>query len=169
LFVNVSARAIVSERFIAGLPTHLAGVVVELSEDPDGVDPASVLASVAGLRARGARIALDDVGAGSQEFARLATLRPDVLKVDRSLVVGCATDVAQTAVLLALVTYARQLELMVCAEGVEDVEDLLHLAELGVTHAQGVLLAAPGEVWNPQVPLVIGPRRFQTTTTPMGQ
>ncbi|HST85091.1 MAG TPA: bifunctional diguanylate cyclase/phosphodiesterase [Kineosporiaceae bacterium] len=166
LFVNVSARAIVSERFIAGLPIHLSGVVVELSEDPDGVDPEAVLASVAVLRARGARIALDDVGAGSHEFARLATLRPDVLKVDRSLVAGCSTDAARTAVLLALLTYAHRLDLTVCAEGVEEVDDLLHLAELGVTHVQGLLLAAPGQSWSPQVPLVIGPNRFQRPSAP---
>jgi diguanylate cyclase (GGDEF)-like protein len=166
LFVNVSARAIVSERFICGLPIHLRGVVFELSEDPDGVDPAAVLASVAVLRDRGARIAIDDLGAGSHEFARLATLRPDVLKVDRSLVVGCATDAAQTAVLLALVTYAGRLDLTVCAEGVEDVDDLLHLVELGVTHVQGVLLAAPGQTWSPQIPLVIGPRRFPRPSAP---
>ena len=43
------------------------------------------LRAVAALRARGARIALDDIGAGSQEFARLATLRPDVIKIDADL------------------------------------------------------------------------------------
>jgi len=156
LFVNVSARAVVSERFLSGLPTQLHGVVIELSEDPDGIQPAVVAGAVAALRARGARIALDDVGAGSQEFARLATLRPDVIKVDRSLVAGCATDATQTAVLFALVTYARRLGLTVCAEGVEQLDDLLQLADIGVTHAQGHLLALPGRTWQPQLPLVIG-------------
>ena len=166
LFVNVSARAVISERFLAGLPTHLPGVVVELSEDPGGVDPAAVAAAVAALRARGARIALDDVGAGSQEFARLATLRPDVIKVDRTLVAGCYGDDTRTAILFALVTYARRLGLSVCAEGVEEVDDLLHLAEIGVTHAQGYLLAVPGQTWQPEVPLLIGPRRFTRPISP---
>jgi EAL domain-containing protein (putative c-di-GMP-specific phosphodiesterase class I) len=154
--VNVSARAVVSERFLAGLPTHLHGVVIELSEDPDGIQPAAVAGALAELRARGARIALDDVGAGSQEFARLATLRPDVIKVDRSLVAGCSTDATRTAVLFALVTYAHRLGLTVCAEGVEQLDDLLHLAEIGVTHAQGHLIAFPGRTWQPQLPLMIG-------------
>jgi diguanylate cyclase (GGDEF)-like protein len=156
LFVNVSARAVISERFLAGLPTHLHGVVLELSEDPDGIQPAAVVGAVRALRARGARIALDDVGAGSQEFARLATLRPDVIKVDRSLVAGCATDTTRTAVLFALVTYAHRLGVTVCAEGVEDLDDLLHLADIGVTHAQGHLLAMPGRTWQPRLPLMMG-------------
>jgi diguanylate cyclase (GGDEF)-like protein len=157
LFVNVSARAVISERFLSGLPTRLPGVVVELSEDPGGVEPVAVAKAVAALRAKGARIALDDLGAGGQEFARLVALRPDVIKVDRSLVTGCATDGTRTAVLLALVTYAERLGLSICAEGVEQVDDLLQLVELGITHAQGHLLAVPGQGWDPVVPLVVRP------------
>jgi diguanylate cyclase (GGDEF)-like protein len=147
LYVNVSARALTSERFLVGLPTRLEGVVIELSEDPDDVELSLVADAVSRLRGRGARIALDDVGAGAQEFARLARLRPDIIKVDRSLVAGCAADPGCTAVLRALVTYAGQLGLTVCAEGVEDMADLHHLAALGVTHAQGFLLARPGRIW----------------------
>jgi len=155
LYVNVSARAVTSERFLAGLPEHLPGVVIEISEDPDDVALASVAQAVAILRARGARIALDDVGAGAQEFARLATLRPDIIKVDRSLVAGCADDAGCSAVLSALVTYANELGLTVCAEGVEDNADLVHLLTLGITHAQGYLLARPGQSWQQQITVPI--------------
>jgi diguanylate cyclase (GGDEF)-like protein len=92
LYVNVSARALTSERFLAGLPERLDGVVVELGENVDGVELDELAVVVARLRTRGARMALDDVGAGAQEFARLARLRPDVVKIDRSLVSGCAHD-----------------------------------------------------------------------------
>jgi diguanylate cyclase (GGDEF)-like protein len=159
LYVNVSARAVTSERLLAGLPARLDGVVVELSEDPDDVELSKVADAVSLLRGRGARIALDDVGAGAQEFARLARLRPDIIKVDRSLVAGCAGDTGCTAVLRALVTYAGQLGLTVCAEGVEDIADLQHLAALGVTHAQGYLLARPGRTWPHQI-TVLGSAAF---------
>ena len=92
-------------------------------------------------------MALDDVGAGAQEFARLAALRPDVVKVDRSLVSGCSRDPGRTAVLCGLVTFAGHLGLSVCAEGVEDVADLDHLVSLGVSHVQGYLLAKPAPGW----------------------
>jgi diguanylate cyclase (GGDEF)-like protein len=147
LYVNVSAPALVSPRFLTGLPARLDGVVVELSEDPGQVAPADVAAALDVLRARGARIALDDIGAGAQEFARLAVLRPDVIKVDGSLVNGCATDPGRSAVLRGLVTYAEHLGLAVVAEGVEDVADLDHLVSLGVSHVQGYLLARPAPGW----------------------
>ena len=144
LYVNVSARALTSERFLAGLPARLDGVVIELGENVDDVELERVADVTAQLRARGARVALDDVGAGAQEFARLARLRPDVVKIDRSLVSGCAHDRGSAAVLRALVSYARDLRLTLCAEGVEDPADLRQLMALGVTHAHGYLLGRPG-------------------------
>jgi len=160
LFVNVSARALVSERFLAGLPLELDGVVIELCENTDDIELRLVADAVSRLRARGARIALDDVGAGAQEFARLAQLRPDIVKIDRSLVRGCAFDRGSAALLRALVTYAGEMRLELCAEGVEDAADLRQLVSLGVTHAQGYLLGRPGAEWRGQVTPV------QTVTLP---
>jgi diguanylate cyclase (GGDEF)-like protein len=150
LYLNVTARALISGRFLAGLPHRLNGIVLELSESSDDIDLAAVAEVIEGLRARGARIALDDVGAdaGAQEFARLAALRPDIIKIDRSLVHGCATDPGRTAVLRALVTYAEELGLTTCAEGVEDLDDLRHLAAIGITYAQGYLLARTSNDWH---------------------
>jgi diguanylate cyclase (GGDEF)-like protein len=145
IYVNVSARALTSERFLAGLPARLDGVVVELSENVDDVGLAELADVASRLRARGARIALDDVGAGAQEFARLARLRPDIVKIDRSLVSGCAYDRGNAAVLRALVTYAEDMHLTLCAEGVEDAADLRQLMAIGITHAQGYLLGRPGD------------------------
>jgi diguanylate cyclase (GGDEF)-like protein len=153
LYVNVTPRALTSGRFLAGLPTRLTGIVFELSETSDDVDLMTLSHAVTRLRATGARIALDDVGAGAgaQEFARLAALRPDIIKIDRSLVHGCAEDAGRTAVLRALVTYARDLGVATCAEGVEDVEDLRHLTTLGITHVQGYLLARASSNWHRQI------------------
>jgi diguanylate cyclase (GGDEF)-like protein len=147
LYVNVSARTITSERFLGGLPARLEGVVVELCENTDDVELGRVAEAAARLRSRGARIALDDVGAGAQEFARLSALRPDIVKIDRSLVSGCAHDRGKAALLRALVSYADEMGLSVCGEGVEDTGDLHQLTALGVTHAQGYLLGRPGPQW----------------------
>jgi EAL domain-containing protein (putative c-di-GMP-specific phosphodiesterase class I) len=114
----------------------------------DDVELDEVASVTARLRARGARLALDDVGAGAQEFARLARLRPDVVKIDRSLVSGCSDNPGNAAVLRALVSYAQDMRLTLCAEGVENVADLRQLMALGVTHAQGYLLGRPG-TWHP--------------------
>jgi diguanylate cyclase (GGDEF)-like protein len=148
LYVNVTARALISERFLEGLPLGLQGIVFELGEDPSDIELGRMTGMIALLRERGARIALDDVGAGGEDFARLARLRPDIIKIDRSLVDGCAQDAGRTAVLRALLTYADQFGLITCAEGVESVADLEHLRLLGITHAQGYLLARPSSTWH---------------------
>ncbi|GLY14647.1 hypothetical protein Kisp01_16620 [Kineosporia sp. NBRC 101677] len=148
LYVNASARALMSARMRTGLPDDLSGVVVELSEDPGDVDMGDLMRAVNDLRDRGAGIALDDVGAGALEFARLAMLQPDMVKIDRTLVVGCSTDIGRTAVLKGLVTYAEGLGSLLCAEGPETAADLGHLAALGVTHAQGNIFAPAKAGWH---------------------
>ena len=147
LYVNVSTTALASARFWAGLPMRLDGVVVELGEDQEILDVAVLASHVRRLRARGARIALDDLGAGAGEFSRLSALRPDVVKIDRSVVDGCASDTGRSAVIRALATYAEHLGATVCAEGVETQADLEHLAAVGIAHAQGYLFARPGRDW----------------------
>ena len=148
LYVNASARALMSPRMRTGLPNDLSGVVVEIGEDPGGVDTSDLLRVLNDLRERGAGIALDDVGAGALEFERLAVLQPDMVKIDRTLVVGCSRDEGRTAVLRGLVTYAEGVDALLCAEGAETAADLGHLAALGVTHAQGNLLAPPKPGWH---------------------
>lgn len=147
LYVNASAAGLTSDRFWAHLPARLDGLVVELTEDLEHIDAVNLADAVQRLRSRGARVALDDLGAGGGEFYRLAALHPDIVKADRSLVHGCSIQPGQSAVLHALVTYARELGVEVCAEGVEDIADLDHLSALGITLAQGYLLGRPGPPW----------------------
>ncbi len=90
-----------------------------MTERGGGSDLDDLARHVERLRSRGAGIALDDLAAGTAEFATLA----------------------------ALVGYARYLGMATCAEGVEDAADLAHLVGLGVTHAQGFLLARPRSSW----------------------
>jgi GAF domain-containing protein len=99
------------------------------------------------LRARGARIALDDAGngyAGLQEIIRVA---PDILKLDRSLVDGVHEDPHRFALLEALISFSSTTRAAVCAEGVETLEDLAVLSGMDVTYAQGWALARPDVPW----------------------
>ncbi len=168
LYVNASARALMSARMRTGLPDNLSGVTIELSEDPGDVDMNDLVRVVNDLRDRGAGIALDDVGAGALEFSRLAMLQPDMVKIDRSLVVGCATDAGRTAVLRGLVAYAEDLEVLLCAEGPETAADLGHLATLGVTHAQGNVFSPAKPGWHRVLTPVPGfvPARVQVLDPP---
>ncbi|MCD5315331.1 EAL domain-containing protein [Kineosporia babensis] len=166
LYVNASARALMTARMRTGLPDDLSGVVIELSEDPGDVDMNDLVRVVNDLRDRGAGIALDDVGAGALEFSRLAMLQPDMVKIDRTLVVGCASDPGRTAVLRGLVTYAQELKVLLCAEGPETAADLGHLAALGVTHAQGNILSPAKPGWHRVLTPIAG---FTSAPAPVQQ
>jgi diguanylate cyclase (GGDEF)-like protein len=147
LHVNASTSAMRSERFWALVPEDLSGIVVEISEQYDGADLPSLCDAVARLRQRGAQIAADDLGSGSHELLRLAALQPDVLKLDRSLVSGCAVDVGQQAVIRGGLAFAQSLGSVLCAEGVDNLEDLEYLRSAGVRRAQCFLLGKPSENW----------------------
>ena len=99
------------------------------------------------LRARGARIALDDAGNGYAGLQQIIRVAPDILKLDRSLVDGVHDDPHRFALLEALISFSSTTRAAVCAEGVETLEDLAVLAALDVTYAQGWVLARPGAPW----------------------
>jgi PAS domain S-box-containing protein len=95
------------------------------------------------VRKRGVRLAVDDTGAGYASLSHVLQLRPDIIKLDRSLVAHLTTDPARRALVTALVLLALELGASVTAEGVETEIELETLAVLGVDHVQGYLLARP--------------------------
>lgn len=102
---------------------------------------------LAELRARGARVALDDAGAGYAGLQQLIRVAPDILKIDRSLVHGAHADPSRYALLEALVSFAGTTGAAVCGEGVEDLADLHALSDLDATYAQGYALGRPADPW----------------------
>ncbi|RLV48547.1 phosphodiesterase [Nocardioides mangrovicus] len=143
LFVNVSERAVRSTRFWNLVPDDLAGVVIELVEQRDGLSEAELREILGRFRSRGARIALDDVGSSATDFARIASLRPDVAKIDRSLVTDCDQSAARIDVLRMLVRFARAQGAEVVVEGIETPGELEVVRGIGATYAQGYLLGRP--------------------------
>jgi EAL domain-containing protein (putative c-di-GMP-specific phosphodiesterase class I) len=95
------------------------------------------------LRARGARIAVDDAGAGYAGFTQLVRVRPDVIKLDRSLVAGVDADPLKAAVVRAFVHFADSAQAVVCAEGIETAAELHTITSLGANSGQGFLLGRP--------------------------
>ncbi len=150
LYVNVSERAMRSTRFWGDLPDDLAGVVMELHEDRDGLDDATVRDYLDRFRQRGARIGMDDLGVRATDLARVVTLEPDVVKIDRSLVAGCDVNGGQADVVRMLVDFARSRGVDVCVEGVETVGELAVVRDAGATLVQGYLVARPSPQWQQQ-------------------
>ena len=147
LAVNVSPRVLAHPLVCAALPEDLSSIVVELTEHELFGAEDDLASRLAGLRARGARIALDDAGAGYAGLQQLIAVAPDILKLDRSLVHGANAEPAKLALLEAMISFASSTGAAVCGEGVEDLDDLRALADLDATYAQGFALARPAPPW----------------------
>jgi diguanylate cyclase (GGDEF)-like protein len=148
--VNLSAQTFADpdlpaylDTLCGGVRTPGAGLLVELTETAALADAPAVAAVAAALRARGARIALDDFGSGFATFGYLQRLAVDVLKVDGGFVRDLTAGPNQRIV-ASMVSLARSLELPVIAEQVETPEALRLLVDMGVDHVQGYLLGRPG-------------------------
>lgn len=118
-------------------------IVVELTEHARIADYEAVQAVLSPLRERGIRLAIDDTGAGFASLSHVLKLRPDIIKVDRSLIVGIETDPARRALVTSLVQLGRETGARITAEGVETSRELQTLASLGADCGQGYLLGRP--------------------------
>lgn len=137
-------RWLLQEIAAAGLDP--SRVTAEITESSLIADPIAAAARLACLRAAGVRIAVDDFGTGYASLAWLTTLPLDILKIDRGLIQDLVGGRRAQIVVKAMIALARELELHVLVEGVEDPEQLALLKEWGCDSYQGFLGAkAMGE------------------------
>lgn len=92
---------------------------------------------VGGLQDLGVTVAVDGFGSGFSSLSRLRRLRVGLLKIARPLVAGLGRDADDTAVVEAIVQMAHTLGIQTVAEGVETLEQLGRLSDLGCDFAQG--------------------------------
>lgn len=147
LFVNVLPRHLACPEVLAVRDLLPARVVLELTEQEAIADVDAVRADLEEWTGRGARVALDDVGAGYAGLQQVVHLQPEFLKLDRSLIVGIDGDRVRQAMVASLLGFAGEVGTTIIAEGVETTAELRWLRDAGVHLAQGYLLARPGEPW----------------------
>lgn len=132
--------------FLAALREHgiePEATTVEVVEAAPVGAPARLARGVHLLRREGVRIALDDVGQGFANHRMLLLLRPDLLKLDRYVVRGVASDRHRRALASSVLHLARGIGGELVAEGVETEGQLDALRLLGVELFQGFLLGRP--------------------------
>jgi EAL domain-containing protein (putative c-di-GMP-specific phosphodiesterase class I) len=95
------------------------------------------------LRERGFLVVLDDVGAGHSNLDRIPLFRPDVIKIDRSLITGVDGDFYKQETFKSLVSLARRIGALVVAEGIETEAEAVTVLELGADLLQGFFLSRP--------------------------
>jgi diguanylate cyclase (GGDEF)-like protein len=147
LSFNLSASALMSDAAIAALPADLSDIVIEITENERVGDDERLATRLEPLRKRGARIAVDDAGAGYSGLQQVMRIQPDIIKLDRSLVANVDSDPAKAALIDSFVRFARRTGASVCAEGIETPDELKVLADLDVTYGQGFGLARPAAPW----------------------
>ena len=74
-------------------------------------------------------------------------VRPDIVKLDRNLTKAIHADPARMVLVESFVRFARRTGAIVCAEGIESLDDLAVLGDLDVQWGQGYALARPAEPW----------------------
>lgn len=120
-------------------------IVVEITERDLMGDPAGLLRAAEHARNLGWRVAIDDVGADSTSLALIPLLRPDVIKLDMTIVQGRSTD--ETAAIVAAVTAEAECTgALVLAEGIETDRHEGYARDMGAVLGQGYLYGQPGSL-----------------------
>lgn len=151
VFVNVLPRTIGDE---AGLDAWLQAVllaadvapeqiVFELVESQQLADVGALRRLVEKLHSHGIRVALDDFGSGFNNLVGLIEVAPDYIKLDKSLVDDLIQDKRKWNLIANLVDSAKESNIEVIAEGVEDQETAAILTGVGVDYLQGYYIGYP--------------------------
>ena len=119
-------------------------LVLEMTEGSALRDHEQVAGCLRPLRERGARLAIDDIGAAYAGLSRVVLLEPELMKLDRSVVTGVSEDPNRRALIGRLVAFSQDVGIEVIAEGIETTADLEALRSLSVPYGQGFLLGRPG-------------------------
>jgi diguanylate cyclase (GGDEF)-like protein len=150
LSVNVSARQILDGDIVALVDDVLTAsglepesLWLEITESVMMADTLETAAALAGLRALGVHLSVDDFGTGNSSLSYLQRFPIEQVKIDRQFVAGMGEHTEDAAVVAAVIGIAQALSLSIVAEGVETAEQERRLAHLGCGLLQGFLYSRP--------------------------
>ena len=150
--VNIGARHLVS----AGFPQRAFDIVraagvdpcmleLEITEEIAMREQENTRTVIDTLNAHGFRVALDDYGRGYSNLSRLAEVKVDVIKIDRSLILNVESHERTRKIVAATIAMADALDCRVVAEGIEQASHATLLRKLGCHELQGYFFAKPME------------------------
>lgn len=121
-------------------PEHLC---LELTERCRFLDINVLRNEVIFLKSYGIKIALDDFGTGFASLDLLRELPVDCIKIDRSFVTEIEKSAVTQSIVRALTNCAKELNIDVCVEGIEDEQRMNYMKEYPSTSYQGYLFSRP--------------------------
>nr|WP_238379983.1 bifunctional diguanylate cyclase/phosphodiesterase [Janthinobacterium sp. Marseille] len=148
--VNLSPRQLargdiveVVERILTETGLEAQHLELEITESVMTTDVEKSFALLTQLRSLGVKISLDDFGTGYSSLSYLKRFPVDTLKIDQSFVRDIATDQDSAAIVKAIISLGRNLNLTVLAEGIETEDQFQFLLANGCDEGQGYLMSKP--------------------------
>jgi EAL domain-containing protein (putative c-di-GMP-specific phosphodiesterase class I) len=145
LSVNVTGSGLTADSVLDAVVhgPRLEPLVLEITEQSE-IDDVERLGAAASLfRERGAMLAIDDAGAGYASLQRIIAVRPQFIKLDRSLITDIHDDEVKAAATEMMGALASRMDAWIVAGGVERLGELERLMQMRVPLAQGYLFAKP--------------------------
>lgn len=146
LFINLHPKDLTDDRLLANdsvLANVANRVVLEITERASLEQVPDARNRIASLRELGYRIAVDDLGAGYAGLTSFALLEPDVAKLDMAIVRDVHRIPTKQKLIHSMSDLCRDMGIQLVAEGVETIEELHALMELGCDLFQGYYFARP--------------------------
>ncbi|MEH7009668.1 EAL domain-containing protein [Neobacillus niacini] len=151
LFINIHPHVLLDSNYHSGETLQLLSdlgiepnqVVFELTEKSAVTDYPLFEKVLSNYRSQGFRIAIDDVGSGYNSLKTLIYLKPEFIKLDKSLIQNIDQNIEQQQLVKLIIEYAKLSSSEIIAEGIERIEDLAFIAEQGVHYGQGYALGKP--------------------------
>jgi len=148
--INLSPRQFSDARLIDDIDAILkdtgmdpAYLQLEVTESSAMDNPVRTFGMLDALRQRGLHVYIDDFGTGHSNLAQLKRMPIDALKIDKSFVDDVLTDNDDAEIANAIIRLSHALNLRVVAEGVETIEQVLFLKNLGCDEIQGYIISKP--------------------------
>lgn len=151
LFLNVDPDILKDEHFIKGATKNVlqfygvnpSNLIFEITERTVIKDYKIFRNVIDNYKIQGYKIAIDDVGAGYSGLSAIAEIKPHYIKIDISLIKNIDKDNFKRAIVKALVEFANDTNIKLIAEGIETIDELYTIIEIGIPLGQGFLLGKP--------------------------
>lgn len=153
LFINLHPKVLLDSNYKSGETLQLLKeigispnqIVFELTEKNAVSDFEEFEMILSHYRSQGFRMAIDDAGSGYNSLKTLIYLKPEFIKLDRSLIYDIYKNEEQQYLVTLIMDFATKSNTYVIAEGIEKIEDLDYLQRQGVHFGQGYALGMPNE------------------------
>ena len=151
VFVNIQSQILGDPTYQSGITLDLLvkhnlspfQIILELTEKEAILNYNQFENIIDHYRQQGFRIALDDVGTGYNSLQTLIRVKPEFIKLDKSLIRNIDKHPEQQRLVELLLDFAMQVDTSIIAEGIETLSELKYLKDIGIHMGQGYALGKP--------------------------